>query len=125
MSNSNDPDMEAFRQKLDAAKDAIDGWEHKDKDFLASVTEIAACSLCFLAGRDPQPTHYLIMLCPHPGGSVAVYRAAEHLQHGKPGEVAAPLHLDTKIVTDNTAVVDTVVGLLNNIMGGGVRHERT
>lgn len=123
MDNDNDPEREAFRRQIEEARAAIDAWEHAGIDFLATVPETAACSLCFLAGRDPQPTHYLLMLCPQPGAGIATYRAAEHLQHGKPGETAAPLYLDTKAIADNTAVVATVVGLLSSIMRPQYEYE--
>ena len=66
-------DMDDLRRRIDEATKRLDAWPDKDQDLVNLLPTLGLCSLCYMAGRAPQPKHDLILLCPHPSALFIPY----------------------------------------------------
>lgn len=65
--------MDDLHRRIDEATKRLDAWPDKDADLVPQLPTQGLCSLCYMAGRTPQPKHDLVILCPHPSALFIPY----------------------------------------------------
>ena len=99
-------DMDDLRRRIDEATKRLDAWPDKDQDLVNLLPTQGLCSLCYMAGRTPQPKHDLILLCPHPSALFIPYAWA----NGR-------LRAGQRYLADKSTFVDLVRALAERYAG--------
>lgn len=95
-----------LKRQVDEALARAAAWPDRDKDLVDLLPTEGLCSLCYMAGRNEQPQHDLVLLCPHPSALLVPYRWSD-----------GRLRTGPRYMADKSAFVDVVKAIVERYAG--------
>lgn len=102
-------DGEDFRRQVEEARAKLESWEDREKDLSNKLPDSGLCAFCWGKGADPQPKHYVLLMCP--SGPVVTLNLLSWNQDDR------ELKKEHGFLIDRTAIPGSIAGLVNILYG--------